>query len=233
MSLPVAVLASGSGTNLQALLDHEVRRPEGAYKVSVVVSDREGAEALERASKAGRTARVVPSAGRDPGEVADELGALLREAGVEAVFLAGYLTLVPEGIIQAYRGRILNVHPSLLPAFGGKGMYGERVHQAVLERGCRITGVTVHFVDEEYDRGPVLAQWPVPVMPDDTPESLGERVLDVEHLLFPLSAEYLCRALSQGFPPRPLTPFGDTFLLGLDAPGFELRRQIRRAYGET
>jgi folate-dependent phosphoribosylglycinamide formyltransferase PurN len=107
---------------------------------------------------------------------------------VDLIVLAGYLRLVPRSVVGAYRGRIINVHPALLPAFGGAGMYGQRVHSAVIEEGARVSGATVHFVDEQYDRGPIIAQWPVPVLPDDTAATLGARVLRVEHLLLPRAA---------------------------------------------
>jgi folate-dependent phosphoribosylglycinamide formyltransferase PurN len=109
----------------------------------------------------------------------------LRSAGTEIVVLAGYLKLVPAAVTRAFRGRMLNVHPALLPAFGGPGMYGARVHQAVLDAGARVSGPTVHFVDEEYDRGAIIAQWPVPVFEEDDAAALAARVLRVEHLLLP------------------------------------------------
>jgi len=129
------------------------------------------------------------------------------------VFLAGYLRLVPEAVVARYSRRMLNVHPALLPAFGGKGMYGIHVHRAVLDSGARITGVTVHLVDEEYDRGDILAQWPVPVHVGDTPEALARRVLGVEHRLYPRVADHLCTALASGRAPAPLDDPGDTFRL--------------------
>jgi folate-dependent phosphoribosylglycinamide formyltransferase PurN len=121
----------------------------------------------------------------DRGANARQLEELLGEHRVDLIVLAGYLRLVPRSVVAAHRGRIINVHPALLPAFGGTGMYGRRVHSAVIEHGASVSGATVHFVDEEYDRGPIIAQWPVPVLPDDTPETLAARVLRVEHLLLP------------------------------------------------
>ncbi len=175
----VAVLASGGGSNLQALLDHAEADP-GAFRVALAASDRVGAGALARAA-----ARGVPTAHLAEPADADRLLALLADAGADLVVLAGYLRLVPAAVTRAFAGRMLNVHPSLLPAFGGPGMYGRRVHAAVLAAGARVSGATVHFVDEEYDRGAVAAQWPVPVFADDTPESLAARVLHVEHALLP------------------------------------------------
>lgn len=177
----IAVLASGGGSNLQAILDHlaalgERRRGE----VVVVLSNRTSAGAVDRARAHG--IEVATIARPADGEA---LLALLSAHGVELVVLAGYLKLIPPVVTRSYRGRLLNVHPSLLPAFGGPGMYGARVHQAVLDAGVRVSGATVHFVDEEYDRGVIVAQWPVPVFEEDDAESLAARVLRVEHALLP------------------------------------------------
>ena len=174
----VAVFASGSGTNLQALLD--ACRPPAPATVALVVSNQATAGALDRARQAGVATQVLKNPAHGPGLVE-----LLRAHQVDLVVLAGYLKLVPGDVIQAFRDRILNIHPALLPAFGGPGMYGKRVHQAVLASGATVSGATVHVVNEEYDRGPILAQWPVPVEPGDTPETLGVRVLKVEHALLP------------------------------------------------
>jgi formyltetrahydrofolate-dependent phosphoribosylglycinamide formyltransferase len=177
----IAVLASGGGSNLQALLDHlDALGERRAADVVLVASDRAAAGALERARRRGVPAHALDTAGRTTG-----LPPLLRSYGADLVVLAGYLRLVPNEVTRGWRGRIVNVHPALLPAFGGPGMYGERVHAAVLASGARVSGVTVHFVDEEYDRGAIIAQWPVPVHPGDTPHLLAERVLAVEHLLYP------------------------------------------------
>lgn len=205
--VPVAVFASGSGTNFQSFVDLE--RRGARWRIELLVSDREEAGALERARRAGVPARVVPVGDRDPGEVGEEILALLRDAGIRLVLLAGYLRLVPTGVVDAYRRRVLNVHPALLPAFGGKGMYGLRVHRAVLEAGVRVTGPTVHFVDERYDEGLIVAQWPVPVLPGDTAEALQLRVLAAEHRLYPLVVDHVCRALVEGREPGPfeLGPF--------------------------
>jgi len=231
VSLPVAVFASGSGSNLQALLDHE--EAPASYRVHLVVSDRPEAGALERARRAQRRAEVVPVAGRTPEAVADDLLALLEEEGIRAIFLAGYLRLVPEAVVKAFRGRILNIHPALLPSFGGQGMYGIRIHREVLRAGCTVTGVTIHHVDERYDTGKVFAQWPVPVRPDDTPEGLAARVLQVEHVLYPLAADHLCRALGGEGEPAAFAAPGRGFLLGAEEAGEETARQIREAFREA
>lgn len=179
------MLASGRGTNARALIEHqESLGTLRAGAVSLVLSDRADAAVLELALVAGIPAAYLarPAAG-------EEVLATLREHDIEMIVLAGYLRLVPLEVVRAFAGRIVNVHPALLPAFGGKGMYGRRVHEAVLAAGVRVTGATVHFVDELYDRGAIIAQWPVPVRADDTPDSLASRVLAVEHLLLPRAVE--------------------------------------------
>lgn len=181
----IAVLASGSGSNFQAVVDHFTRQPAVA-KVALLASDRAGAGALDRARAHDIPCEVLDATARTSG-----LLPLLQRHAVDFVVLAGYLRLVPSNVTAAFRGRIVNVHPALLPAFGGSGMYGRRVHEAVLAHGARISGATVHFVNEEYDRGPIIAQWPVPVLPGDTPDTLAERVLAVEHLLYPRVVEAL------------------------------------------
>ena len=180
----VAVLASGGGTNLQALLDalHE----SSVARVARVISNRPDAGALQRA----RRARVPTSVLRDPGD-AQELLAALDDA--QLVVLAGYLKLVPAPVVARFRGRIINIHPALLPAFGGPGMYGHRVHEAVLASGAHESGATVHFVDEAFDRGEIIAQEKVRIEPGDTPESLAARVLEAEHRLLPAVVLKLAR----------------------------------------
>jgi phosphoribosylglycinamide formyltransferase-1 len=177
----VAVLASGGGTNLQAILDHQRALGSAASaQVVLVASDQPDAGALERARSTGIAAVYLDRTARTSG-----LSAILETHHIELVVLAGYLRLVPSGVVSHYRGRILNVHPALLPKFGGPGMYGHRVHEAVIASGERLTGPTVHFVDERYDEGPIIAQYPIPVDPTDTPGSLAQRVLLIEHKLYP------------------------------------------------
>ncbi len=201
-----AVMASGSGSNFQALLDAEA---EGApWKTRLLLTDRPGAGAIERAEGAGVEHAVVPVSGRSDGGVAEETLSRFEAAGIEVVFLAGYLRLIPQSVVRRYRDRMLNVHPALLPAFGGKGMWGRHVHEAVLASGARVTGPTVHLVDERYDEGRILGQWPVPVRSDDTPESLAARVLEAEHALYPRVAAHVCSALAEG---RPVTPLDEPF----------------------
>ena len=178
MTMRIAVAISGRGSNLEAL--HHALEGGAAAKIVVVMSDRPDAGGLERAQQWGISTEVLPK----PGDGAFWI-ALLRRYAVDLVVLAGYVKLVPADVIAAFRGRILNVHPALLPAFGGKGMYGHRVHEAVLASGARETGATVHLVDETYDQGATLAQARVPVLPGDTAELLAERVLEQEHRLLP------------------------------------------------
>jgi phosphoribosylglycinamide formyltransferase-1 len=177
------------------------------------VADRDGIGALERARRAGVPTRIVPTRGRSQADVAAETLAALEEHGVQVLFLAGYVKLLPSEVVARFRRRILNIHPALLPGFGGKGMWGHHVHEAVLASGVRLSGPTVHLVDEEYDRGSIVAQWPVPVLPGDTPETLAARVLRVEHRLYPLAADHVCRALAEGREPDPLALPGEAYAL--------------------
>lgn len=202
-SVAVAVLASGSGTNLQALLD--ALRPDAPGRVALVVSHRADAGALARARQAGVPTAVVD--GRDAGA----LVAVLREHTIGLGVLAGWLAKVPAEVLRAYPKRLLNIHPALLPAFGGTGMYGLRVHAAVLAAGVRVSGATVHLVDEEYDHGPILAQWPVPVHIHDTPEHLAARVLAAEHRLLPLVVADASRRVAAGADPVPLAVAAEHF----------------------
>src|SRR5437879_897134 len=190
--VPVAVLVSGGGTNLQALLD--ALGGGAVARIARVVSSRGDAPALERARRAGVPVEVLTDPA-DPAELVRAVG----DAGL--VVLAGYLKRVPPATVARFRWRVINIHPALLPAFGGDGMYGRRVHEAVLASGAALSGATVHYVDEEYDRGPILAQWPVPVRADDTPDSLAARVLEVEHRLLPAAVLALARL---GVPERPV-----------------------------
>lgn len=178
MPMRVAVCISGRGSNLEALL--RALGPDAPAAVVLVLSNRADAGGLERARERGIPA-VVLSDHAD----ATEWLRLLDEQRVDLVVLAGYLKLVPAEVTRRFHGRIVNIHPALLPDFGGPGMYGRRVHEAVLASGATESGASVHLVDEEYDRGDILAQARVPVAPDDTPETLAARVLAAEHRLLP------------------------------------------------
>ena len=188
----IAVLVSGGGTNLQALLDaqRDGKMPHG--EIVLVVSSRAEAYALTRAENAGVSARVLsPSCGQEPFE--NDLSALLREQEIDLILLAGFTVILSAGFTKQWPRRILNVHPSLIPAFCGKGMYGLRVHEAALARGVKVTGATVHFVNEIPDGGEILLQKAVEVAPDDTPETIQRRVMEqAEWQLLPLAAERVC-----------------------------------------
>lgn len=179
----IAVLASGGGSNLQAIVDHLAALGASRHgDVVLVASNRPDAGALARAARAGIAHVVLRSPHAPEGA---ELAEALATHHADLVALAGYMRLVPADVTAAFRGRMLNVHPALLPEFGGPGMYGERVHRAVLKAGATHSGPSVHFVDEVYDHGAVIAQWPVPVLAGDDEHSLAARVLRAEHLLYP------------------------------------------------
>ncbi len=181
----IAVFASGGGTNFQAILD-AIQRGELPAEVCLLVTDRPTAGAIERARTHEIPVAILPPVEYETEEAyIHTLLERLDEHRINFIALAGYLKKIPAEIVQRYYGRMINIHPSLLPAFGGKGMYGIRVHRAVLEYGAQWTGATVHLVDEEYDHGAIILQEPVPVFPGDTPEELAARVLRVEHRLYP------------------------------------------------
>jgi len=177
-------MVSGGGTNLQALLDSLHDSP--IARVARVITNRPNAGALDRARRAAVPTTVL----KDPTD-ANELLAALRDA--QLVVLAGYLKLVPLGVVGRFRWRMINIHPALLPDFGGPGMYGHRVHEAVLASGAKESGATVHFVDEVFDHGKIIAQERVPVLEGDTPERLAARVLEAEHRLLPRAVLELAR----------------------------------------
>lgn len=186
MRARIAVLASGRGSNLQAILDYLDESPGASYEIVAIISNKTGAGALDVAGS-----RDIPGTVLDVAADADgtRLLAELRAARADVVALAGYLKKIPDAVVAAFHGRIVNIHPALLPRHGGPGMYGSRVHEAVLSSGERESGATVHLVDTEYDRGHVVAQWRVPVLPGDDAHALAERVLRVEHLLYPRALE--------------------------------------------
>lgn len=192
----LAVFASGGGSNFKAILEAvaEGRLPA---EVRLLVCNKPGIGALAHAEAASVPAVVLnPAAFADEAAYTTALLAVLEQHGVDTIALAGYLKKIPRPVVQAFRGRIVNIHPALLPKFGGPGMYGLHVHCAVLAAGEAVSGPTVHLVDEEYDTGAILLQREVPVLPGDTPESLAARVLAVEHQLYP---EALC-LLAQSLP---------------------------------
>lgn len=181
----IAVLASGRGSNLQAMIDHfdDLGREKTA-KVVLVASNRADSPALIRAATAS-----IDIAHFDATDDGAQLLGLMRKFRIDLIVLAGYVKRIPPAVIAEYASRILNIHPALLPSFGGEGMYGTRVHEAVLAARSKESGVTVHLVDKEYDRGPIVAQWRVPVLEGDTADSLAARILEVEHVVYPRAVE--------------------------------------------
>jgi phosphoribosylglycinamide formyltransferase 1 len=193
MTVRIAVLASGRGSNLQALIDHFSKLGEHApATIDLVASNRSAAPALDRARSAGIAAEAFNSA--DDGSALIDL---LERHSIGLVVLAGYMKHIPAPVISRWNNRMINVHPGLLPEFGGAGMYGARVHTAVIERKAPVTGVTVHLVDEEFDHGPVVAQWKIPVLPGESAESLGERVLEIEHIVYPRAVEMVATLIGR------------------------------------
>lgn len=200
--LNIAVLVSGGGTNLQALLDAQTQGVLHSGAISLVVASKPGAYALERARQHGVETAVLEKAnGETPEAYGERLIALLSAHDIRLVVLAGFMLILAPNVVAAYRDRILNVHPSLIPAFCGEGYYGLRVHRAVLERGVKVTGATVHLVNEIPDGGRILAQKAVDVRGDDTPETLQKRVMaEAEWLLLPQTTEWAAARLAAGLP---------------------------------
>lgn len=181
----LAVFASGGGTNLRAILD-ACRAGNLPAEVIACISNTSTAGALDRAKRRGvPTTVVAPSEFDTPTVFGNALLDVLNRHRVEFIALAGYMVKVPPNVVAAYQNRMTNIHPALLPAFGGKGMYGRHVHEAVLDYGAHWSGATVHLVTDKYDQGPIVLQEPVPVHPDDTPASLADRIQTVEHTLYP------------------------------------------------
>ncbi len=186
-------LASHGGSNMQAIID-ACKEGRLDAEPAVVISNNSGSTALERASREGIPHYHFSSATHpDPAELDAAILRALEEHKVDFVILAGYMKLLGPQTLRRYRGRILNIHPALLPKFGGKGLYGIKVHEAVLAAGEKVTGVTVHLVDENYDRGPIVAQCEVPVLEGDTSQSLAARVLEQEHKLFAATLQKIVR----------------------------------------
>ena len=190
----IAVLVSGGGTNLQAILESERRGENPNGKVTLVVASKPGVYALERAKNFGVPGVVVRRKDYSTAEEFDTaLLNVLREHHIDLVVLAGFLSVLGPSVIAAYPDRILNVHPSLIPSFCGPGFYGLRVHEAALARGVKVTGATVHFVNEVCDGGPILLQKAVEVQPGDTPETLQKRVMvEAEWQLLPKAIAMVC-----------------------------------------
>ena len=193
----VAVLVSGGGTNLQAIIDAKTAGKIPSAELALVLASNDKAYALERAAKAGIPSEVLRKAkGEEPSLYGERLLEVLRRHNIDLVVLAGFLTILPENVIRAYDHRILNVHPSLIPSFCGDGFYGLRVHEAALAKGVKVTGATIHFVNEITDGGDIIAQKAVEVLPDDTPETLQKRVMvEAEWVLLPQAVETVAKSL--------------------------------------
>lgn len=189
-----AVLVSGGGTNLQAIIDAKRAGKIPSAELALVVASNASAYALTRAETAGIAHAVLrKEKGEAPENYGERLLTLLRENAIDVVVLAGFLMILPENVIHAYDHRILNIHPSLIPSFCGDGFYGLHVHEAALKRGVKVTGATVHFVNEIPDGGEILLQKAVEIAPDDTPETLQRRVMEqAEWQMLPLAAERVC-----------------------------------------
>lgn len=187
----IAVFASGGGTDFQSIID--ANENDKFCEISLLIASNEGIGAIERAKKHGiETAVFAKKDYPDIEELYEHLSELLQKHGVDFIILAGWLKIIPESFIKAYEDRIINIHPSLIPAFCGPGFYGLKVHQAVLEYGAKISGCTVHFVNEIPDGGAIIAQRAVRVDEGDTPEILQSRILEEEHKLLPYCVKKLC-----------------------------------------
>ncbi len=188
----IAVLVSGGGTNLQALIDAQKQGIIKSGQITIVISDNPKAYALERAKNAGIKTAVITKKTRG-NAFEDDIIELLHENGIELVVLAGFMTILSEKFTSAFKNRIINVHPSLIPSFCGKGFYGLKVHEAALEKGVKVTGATVHFVNEIPDGGEIIMHKAVNVLEGDTPEILQKRVMEeAEWKILPESAELIC-----------------------------------------
>jgi phosphoribosylglycinamide formyltransferase len=194
-----AVLVSGGGTNLQAIIDAKRAGKIPSAELALVVASNASAYALTRAENAGIAHTVLrKEKGEAPADYGERLLTLLRENAIDVVVLAGFLTILPENVIRAYDHRILNIHPSLIPSFCGDGFYGLHVHEAALKRGVKVTGATVHFVNEITDGGDIIAQKAVEVLPGDTPETLQRRVMEqAEWILLPQALEQVAGEIAK------------------------------------
>lgn len=191
----IVVLVSGGGTNLQALIDAQKRGEIKNGKITCVISSKPGAYALERAEKNGIATRVIPR--KDYDDIHTYTKAVkdaLLEEKADLVVYAGFMIILDSQVVEAFAGKMMNVHPALIPSFCGKGFYGLHVHEAVLQSGVKLTGATVHFVTEDCDAGPIIAQKAIPVHDDDTPESLQKRVMEqCEWKILPQAVSLFCQ----------------------------------------
>ena len=177
--MKIAVLVSGGGTNLQAIIDAIASGKITNTEIALVISNKEGAYALKRAEQAGIKGIVIsPKQYADKEAYSQDMIKTIKDAGCELIVLAGFLVVLPESFVNAFEGKIINIHPSLIPSFCGDGFYGLKVHEKALERGVKVTGATVHYVDSGTDTGPIIDQRSVYIKADDTPETLQRRVME-------------------------------------------------------
>lgn len=186
----IAIFASGSGTNAQRIIEYFTGNPD--VTVSMVLSNKPDAYVLKRVKKLKVPTIVFD---RHTFKETDDIPNLLKKEGIDFIVLAGFLWLIPLNLIRAYPGKIINIHPALLPKYGGKGMYGERVHEAVIQSGDKESGISIHYVNEKYDEGNIIFQAKCEVLSDDTPDSLAQRVHQLEYKHFPEVIEKLVRGL--------------------------------------
>ena len=190
--MKIAVFVSGGGTNLQAIIDKISSGEITNVEISEVIASNESAFAIERAKKAGIPAKVISKKILGAEAYDDATLAELNSLGVELVVLAGFLSMLGPKTVAAYANRIINIHPALIPSFCGQGMYGIRPHEAVLAKGVKVSGATVHFVNEHYDEGPIILQKAVDVLPDDTPETLQKRIMkECEQVILPQAIQLI------------------------------------------
>ena len=194
MKKNIAIFASGSGSNTENIIRYF--RENEAIQVSLVLSNRSDAYVLERAHRLGVPCNVFP---KEDWMAGDEILAVLQEYHIDFVVLAGFLVRVPDLLLHAYPNKMINIHPSLLPKFGGKGMYGDRVHEAVIASGEKESGITIHYTNEHYDEGGIICQQKCPVLPGDTPEELAQRIHRLEYEYYPKVIEELVEGLSPSY----------------------------------
>ena len=195
----LAVFASGRGSNLEAIYNSIVTGSLHGVELALVVSNNSNSGALAFADQKHIPARHLSllKSGNDQDAFQNEMLRILAQEGIDIIVLAGYMKKLPDVVIKKYNGRIINVHPALLPEFGGKGMYGLNVHNAVIASGSKVSGATVHVVEGEYDSGKIILQKLCPVLDDDTPESLAERINKIEHILLPQAIQILADSLEK------------------------------------
>lgn len=194
----IAVLVSGGGTNLRALIDAQNSGIIKSGEIVLVISSKAGAYALRRAEAAGIATAVCEKGGRQQSLFEQDILSELKSADAELIILAGFMNILSADFVKHYPDRIINVHPSLIPSFCGSGFYGLRVHKAALEYGVKVTGATVHFVNEIPDGGRIIMQKAVEVDPDDTPETLQKRVMEnAEWIILPAAAEAVCKEIGE------------------------------------